>query len=182
MTIPELSDEETKALWKVFRFNLREARRCESAKAFLAGSVMVGAALETILILMVDCYPDEALATGLVPFYKKQSKSPIDWNLAELLRVAKKANWLPNEGLDVESNWTGKRPKVGDYAEVVKKVRNFLHPGRYIKDYHPKRITSKILANQFNIVQSCREWLGHKNEEGLRKTIEEYERSKILSK
>jgi hypothetical protein len=57
---------------------------------------MLGSALETILILMVNIYSDEAEQTGKVPMKKGQPKPLLDWQFIELLRVAKAAQWLPS--------------------------------------------------------------------------------------
>jgi hypothetical protein len=51
MPIKTLTEDEEKELWRVNRFYWREAERCEEAKAYLAGCVMLGSALENILIL-----------------------------------------------------------------------------------------------------------------------------------
>ena len=56
---------------------------------------MLGSALETILILMVNIYADEAEQTGKAPMKKGQPKPLLDWQFVELLRVAKAANWPP---------------------------------------------------------------------------------------
>jgi hypothetical protein len=61
---------------------------------------MAGAELETALILMITAYPDDAMATNKLPRQKKSIKPLLDWNLAELLRVAKAAEWLPS-GLEM---------------------------------------------------------------------------------
>jgi hypothetical protein len=50
---------------------------------------MLGSALETLLILMVNVYPDEAEQTGKVPMRKGKPKPLLDWQLIELLRVPK---------------------------------------------------------------------------------------------
>jgi hypothetical protein len=54
MTI--LTDEEEKELFRLQRFYWKEAIHCQDAKAYLAGCVMLGSALETLLILMVNAY------------------------------------------------------------------------------------------------------------------------------
>jgi hypothetical protein len=103
MSFTTLSDEEERELYRVSRVYWKEALRCEEAKAFLAGSVMLGSALETLLILMVNCYPEEAELTGLAP------KGPLlKWELADLLKVAKAANWLPS-GLTLGGDWDGRK-------------------------------------------------------------------------
>ena len=67
MPFATLTDEEEKELYRLQRVHGQEALRCEESKAYLAGCVMLGSALETILILMVNIYSDEAEQTGNVP-------------------------------------------------------------------------------------------------------------------
>ena len=66
MTFTTLTDEEKKELYRLNRFYWKEARRCERAKAYLAGCVMLGSALETLLILMINCHSDEAEQIALL--------------------------------------------------------------------------------------------------------------------
>ncbi len=63
MPFTMLTDEEEKELNRLSRFYWREAMRCQKAKAYLAGCVMLGSALETLLILMVNVFSDEAEQT-----------------------------------------------------------------------------------------------------------------------
>ena len=67
MEFTTLTDEEEQELHRLSSFYWKEARRCEGAKAYLAGCIMLGSALETLLILMVNCYAEETSSTGQVP-------------------------------------------------------------------------------------------------------------------
>lgn len=103
-----LTDNEEKELYRLHRLHYREARRCEIAKAYLAGCVMLGSALEAMLVLivlMVKPYPEEAEQTGRIPRYRNRPKALRHWRVEELLRVVKGACWLPF-GL---SGWMWKR-------------------------------------------------------------------------
>jgi hypothetical protein len=161
MTFTTLSDEqerESRLYWK-------EALRCEEAKAFLAGSVMLGSALETLLLLMVNVYPEEAERTGCVPMRKGVARPLMQWKLADLLKVAKAANWLPS-GLNSKDE-TGEKRKWATDAEVVRMVRNLVHPARYAEDHYRSRVTAKYLQRQFDVVLLCRDWLVERNNKSL---------------
>ena len=175
MTITPLTDDEQKELWRLQRFYWKEAIRCEDAKAYLAGCVMLGSALETILILMIDVHSEEAEKTGKVPVHKGTPKPLLKWELAELLRVVKAAGWLPT-ALNLNDDWKWRRAKAGDYAEVVRMMRNLAHPARYLKDHTRRRVTSKYLQRQFEVVLACRDWLAAHNNRELFKQIEEEEK------
>jgi hypothetical protein len=168
MTFTTLTDEEEKEVLRLNRFYWQEALRCEKAKAHLAGCVMLGSAFENLLILMINVFPDEAERTGKIPIKKGKPKPLLAWDLAELLRVAKAANWLPS-ALDINNDeWSSRKARIGDYAEVVRMMRNLAHPARYLKDHYGKRVTNKYLQRQFELVLLCRDWLqAHNNKELL---------------
>ena len=67
LPIEPLSEEDQAELWRPYRVYWREAGRCARSTAHLAGCVMIGSALETLLILMLDLFPDEAERTGEAP-------------------------------------------------------------------------------------------------------------------
>jgi hypothetical protein len=166
-----LTDEEERELHRLSRFYWQEALRCERAKAYLAGCVMLGSALESYLILMVNCYSDEAEDTEKLPKRGGKPKPLLDWTFADLLTVARAAKWL-SPGLNLGDDWNTKKAKIGDYAEVVRKVRNLAHPARYSADHCNRRVTSKYLQRQFEIVLACRDWLADRNNKALLEHME----------
>lgn len=180
MKIPLPNEEEEKELWRLYRFYFREARKCEKSKAFLAGCVMLGSALETILILMVIIYSDEIEKIGTFPKKKEKSlpKPLLDWTLAELLKEAQKANWLPNN-LQPDQDWDERKAQIGDYAEVARIVRNLIHPSRYLKDHYKSRVTNKFLQRQFETVLTCGDWLLEHNNKALLMELKEHEKNEV---
>jgi len=161
-----LTDEEEKEFCRLQHFYWREALRCEEAKAYLAGCIMLGSALETLLMLMVNVYPEEAEQTGKTPTKNGKPKRLIEWDLGELLRVAKAAQWLPS-ALHLSDEWNSRKARVGDYAEVVRMVRNLAHPARYAADHYRSRVTQRYLHRQFDIVLACRDWLAERNNKSI---------------
>jgi hypothetical protein len=172
MPITPLTNEEEKELLRLQRFYWNEAIRCEGGKAYLAGCVMLGSALETLLILLINLDAEEADKTGKIPTLKGRQKPLLKWDLAELLAVAKAASWLPS-ALDLDDDWNWRKAKVGDYAEVVRMMRNLAHPARYLSDHHGRRVTNKYLQRQFETVLACRDWLAAHNDRELLKHLEE---------
>ena len=63
MVFQTLSDDDEKELYRLQRVYWRDAKRCMSAQAYLAGSVMLGSALEKLLMLMANVFAEEAAAT-----------------------------------------------------------------------------------------------------------------------
>lgn len=167
MTFVTLTGQEERELGRLSSFYWNEALRCEESKAYLAGCVMLGSALEALLMLMVNAHDEEAAATGEIPVRKGKPLPLLEWRVAELLRVAKSAGWLPS-GLDLNDDWNTRKAKVGDYAEVSRMIRNLVHPSRYAKDHAQKRVTARYLKRQFEIALTCRDWLAERNNKSLR--------------
>ncbi len=69
-----LTEQEEQEFWRLYRFYWKEAERCEEAKDYLAACVMLGSALEALLVLMINVYDEEADATGRVPTKGGKSK------------------------------------------------------------------------------------------------------------
>ena len=163
----KLSDRQEAELHRLIRLYRRETDRCRVAKAYVAGCVMAGAVLETALILMVNAYPDEASATNKLAQQDKATKPLVKWNLAELLRVAKAADWLPSALEYGKDDWDRKKAKVGDYAEVLRQMRNLAHPSRYMEDHYGKRVKRRHLELAMETINSASTWLYSRIEKSL---------------
>ena len=164
MPFTTLTDEQELELSRLSRVYWQEALRCEKAKSYLAGCIMLGSARETILILMVNCFPDEAERTGQLPRDPKKRNNLLKWELFDLLAVAKAAQWLPSAP---NGDRNSRKAQIGDYAEVVRMVRNLAHPARYLKDHYRKKVTNNYLQTQFELVLLCRDWLQARNNKAL---------------
>ena len=70
-------------------------------------------------------------------------------------------------GLTLDEDWSQKKARTGDYAEVVRMVRNLVHPARYRRDHFRSRVTQKYLQRQFEVVLLCRDWLLDRNNKAL---------------
>lgn len=165
-----LSEEKEREMWRLYRYYLREAERCEKSDSYLAGCIMLGSALEALLMIMTYTYPEDAISTGLLPQKNGKVKPLSDWNLSELLKVAKKTNWLP-AALRLSDDWSSQKALVGDYAEVIRLIRNLAHPGNYLKNHLRNRVTKKYLMRQFEILDYCRDSLIEYNNKSLLKSI-----------
>jgi hypothetical protein len=139
-----LDDDFHNEILRLSRTYYQQAEKCHDNGAFLAGCVMIGAALEATLLAFANCFPEDVLVSSL-----------------ELLAVAKDRNWLPS-GLSLDDEWDAAKAKIGDYAEVVRRVRNLVHPARYAKEMPRKRITKQYLESSFNIMHIATQHLENK--------------------
>ncbi|RIE05725.1 hypothetical protein SMC7_06110 [Candidatus Cryosericum terrychapinii] len=117
----------------------------------LAACMMIGAALEGALLAICDCYYDD-IPVELIPRSHKKQLAVVDWGLFDLVDIARKMEWLPS-GLTYGEQWSSKKAGIGDYAVVVRELRNLVHPARYVQDMPRKRITERYY-------RSCEETFG----------------------
>ncbi len=171
----ELNETQFDELLRLSRLYYREAHRCRSAKAYLAGCAMSGAALEALLIAMAHLYPADVETIGELPKSKGKTKHVLDWSLGELVPVAIRAGWMP-VGLTPDEDWSRSRAKIGDYVRVVHQMRNFLHAGRYLKKHSPRRVTKKYLERSLEIVDVANTYLEARVHESLRHQLEDEDR------
>jgi len=174
MSTFELSDDVFNEVIRLANQYRREAEKCQEAKAYLAGCVMIGAAFEAVLLSFANCYPEEASKATTAPRRKGAVRPVLDWSLANLLAVAKECDWLPS-GLSKEEEWDEAKAQIGDYGEVIKDIRNLVHPARYAIDWSRKRVTKKYLETAFEIIDVAFDHLEYKINETLRDAIEKAE-------
>jgi hypothetical protein len=174
MTTFELSKKTFDEVLRLARLYYGEAKKCQDAKAFLAGCVMIGAAFEALLLSFADCYPDEVMNSKVAPRANGEVKPLINWSLSNLLDVAKDQNWLP-AALSTDEDWNDAKAQIGDYGEVIRLIRNLVHPARYATDMPRKRITKKYLERSFEIIDVANDYLMDRIGKSFRVAIEQEE-------
>lgn len=171
MTDISLTPQQEIETYRLIKLYRREASRCHEGKAYLAGCIMLGSALEATLLVFLHAYTDQA--TIFVKTHRNQlaDKPLIRWSLAEMLDVAKNLGWLPS-GLSLEEKWLKKYAQIGDYAEVVREIRNLVHPACYSKTFHRKRATKRYFDWVSDILAAAIDYLASFNNECLRRHME----------
>jgi hypothetical protein len=122
----------------------KQADTCFNMNAPLAGCIMAGAAAESILTIVTCLLYDDALKTGRAPTHKGRTKHLLDWKFSEFLRVAKAANWLPEE-LQLDERLAGRPVDKPVPTDSIREVRNLVHPARSLKDRTLKEYTVQEL-------------------------------------
>ncbi len=153
-----LPDDVYNEVLRLIRLYTREAHKCRENKTYLAGCIMAGAALEATLLAVANCLPEDASASPVAPRKKGNIKPLVEWKFHELLAVARAREWLP-AGLSPEEEWDSVRARIGDYAEALRQIRNFVHPIRYALDFPRKRITIKHIRSSFQIAEAANDHL-----------------------
>jgi hypothetical protein len=129
-----LTNAQARELNRLYGLYWREAGRCETDKAYLSGCVMLGSALECLLLLFIDIHHDEAMQTRTAKKGQKMERL-LKWDLAQLIGVVKDAKWLPHglklhrrrtkKGgtIELRSKWNSRKAKIGDYVTVLRDSR-----------------------------------------------------------
>jgi hypothetical protein len=162
-----IDDEVHEQIMRLAGIYYRQAERCRESRAFLAGCVMIGAAFEAMLLGFMNCYPEEAASSQTAPRRRGRTRPIADGSFTDLLAVAKERDWL-SSGLSLDEDWDDAKAKIGDYAEVVRQIRNLVHPDRYAEDFPRKRITERYLKSMFEILHVANDHLLSKIGESLR--------------
>jgi hypothetical protein len=124
---------------------------------------------------MVHLYSDELDASAIAKS-KGKPKPLLKWSFAELLRAARIANWLP-AGLELGAKWSGRRARIGDYAEALRQTRNLVHPSRYVQDHSPSRVTTRYLSSSLETLEAAISHFEAKVHASLRKAMDDEARS-----
>lgn len=172
-----LIEKDEKFLLSIIESYQEEAEKCRGANAYLAGSVMLGAALEASLLGMAKCYTEEVKKTKT---YSSKKEPNLDkWNLIDHLKVARKLDWIPSElPLNKVARESGIDPdealKYGDlgyFADVMREIRDMLHPGRYLRIWSGVKVTKKFLETSYEVVELVQDFLLKKLEDSIRQEM-----------
>lgn len=148
-----LSDDKFHLLSKIAIRYEREAEKCASVRAYYAACILIGGALEAILLQMCDLFEDEVGQAGS-SLSRKPKRSIEHWGLDDLIRIAVAVGWLPpRRGPDLAE------PGIGELAHLLRRLRNLSHPAVHLRelDEVPLRAASYRVAHA--LFDSARDWL-----------------------
>ena len=168
----ELSEDQFQGLMRLGHLYRREATKAIDGKAYLAACVMLGAALEADLLAMCNCYSDE-IPGELIP--KKKNGKPkhlLDWSFFQLLQVARRCGWLQAD-LELKDQWNQKCAGIGDWAVVLKDIRNLVHASCKVTKFPNSRITKRRMEMCFEILEVASNHLEAKLHSSLKIAMEE---------
>jgi hypothetical protein len=144
-----LTKIEVDDLTSLLRGYHKQAMLCEEHAALLPACIMLASCLETLLLLIAGIYPEEARKTQTAQKQKFDKEKLMKWDLDNLLSVALEAGWLPV--LLSGENVAEKDIPLAAYAHVVRRVRNLVHPAKYLKELGTKEITPQFLRSCLKI-------------------------------
>lgn len=151
----ELSDEE---IADVLREQyLSEAHASAVMGAYQAAAAMVGAAMEAVLL--ARCLRSASTIAEVVaqidPRERPKRLDPRAWTFANMCRVADTAGWLPDfRANEVDFVLTG-----DSLINLVKDLRNMLHPARHLRHAAKQRYDGMVARAQYEDALSAYELL-----------------------
>ena len=166
------------ALVDLMRVYASEAKRCEKQRAYLAGSILYGAALEAALLAMAKCYPSRVRRTQT---YQRQNRRRLDkWSLDLLLKLGRELKWIPSRGpideiarrsgISWDKAWSS--GDLGYLADAVREIRDMVHPGRYIRLWKWVKITKGNYEFCDEVVRFVFDYLRAELEQSVLKSLE----------
>jgi len=139
---------------ELFNLYLDEAQKCRHAGAPLAGSVLLASAMEAALLAMVQCFPGEVGRVVVRYKSKELSRPASEWGLSQLLLIARTLGWLPSAG-NPEDRLDPEKAGIGDYVEVIRAIRNLVHPSIYLRECPDKSISEAHLDLSFRVLEEA---------------------------
>ncbi|MBU2951829.1 hypothetical protein KO493_14105 [Tamlana agarivorans] len=144
--IAKNNKDEIERLIELSNVYQKEAEISEKNQAFLASSILLGATIETKMIIKCLRNTTEiqtAIQKMGIPNKQIKSKNPVDWTLNTLIKVCDKCGWLPN----IESDkYTFKTNNISHFLRLT---RNLVHPGIIIK----KEKTLSLDSQKFSTIK-----------------------------
>jgi len=136
-------------LLEILELYKSEADRCEKSRAYLSGCVVLGAALEAGLLATATCYRSQVRRAVT---YRRLKGMPLEkWGLFDLLGLARELKWVPSQlplgtSARVSSLTPDKALKEKDvayFADIVRELRNTIHPGKYWRQWKGLKIKKR---------------------------------------
>ena len=149
---------------ELFNLYVDEAQKCRHAGAPLAGSVLLASAMEAALLAMVQCFPDDVGRVVARYRSKELSRPASEWGLSQLLLIARSLDWLPSAG-SPEDRLDPRKAGIGDYVEVIRAIRNLVHPSIYLRECPDKSINERHLDLSFRVLEEACDHLSRTLEE-----------------
>jgi hypothetical protein len=109
---------------------------------------------------------------------RKKDRNVDKWSLFDLLELAREVRWIPSKlpmgKVARESGISPKKAQVngdlGYFADVVRDIRNLVHPGAYLRDMKNVKITKSYYEFCYEISADVFDFLRQKEEESIRKS------------
>ena len=154
-----------------------QAERCKKARAYLAGCVFLGSALEAALLATAKSYPSQVRKTEKYLSKKRKRDKNLDrWGMFDLLELARELMWIPSKltmGKVARASGisASKAFAIGDlgyFADVVREVRDLVHPGRYLRSMKNVKVTKRYYEFCYEVTEIVFDHLYAKLEASIR--------------
>jgi hypothetical protein len=120
---------------KVIDFYANEEEKCRNGGADFAATLMRGAILESLLLIMCLTFKDKVRRTQTYKKMnnketlgkKKENEIIFDFRLINLVKIAKELSWIRGETEE-------ETKKLISFMDDTKRIRNFIHPALIVKN------------------------------------------------
>lgn len=175
-------------LLKLLELYKQEADKCGGARAYLAGCTELGAALEAGLLAMAICYSSEIKKTYVyVELKKRKGRIHLrDLTLSVLLQLARELEWIPSNlpinkvaresGIDPDQALA--KGDVGYFADVVREIRNLVHPSNFLERHPRRHLTKKYFEFCYEMLEIVFEYFYAKLVSSIKDELGSYRKNR----
>jgi|SRR5208337_139546 len=156
-----------------------QAVRSKKCRAYLAGCVFLGAAIEGGLLATARCYPSRVRQSLKYRNKRKKDRNLDKWGFLDLLELGRELKWIPSRipmgkiarasGISVKSDLAN--GDLGYFADVVREIRNLVHPGIYVRRMRNVRITESYYQFCYEVEGIVFDYLYRKLENSMRRQL-----------
>lgn len=156
-----------------------QAVRSEKCRAYLAGCVFLGAAIEGGLLATSKCYPSQVRQSLKYRSKRKKDRNLDKWGFLDLLELGRELRWIPSRipmgkiarasGITVKSALAN--GDLGYFADVVREIRNLVHPGVYVRKMRNVKIAKSYYRFCYDVEDIVFGYLYRKLEISIRRQL-----------
>jgi hypothetical protein len=153
-----------------------QALKCKKVRAYLAGCVFLGSALEAGLLAMTKTSSSQVRRSQKYLNRPKKDRNVDEWGLFDLLELARELRWIPSElpmgkvarASGISAKKALANGDLGYFADVVREIRNLVHPGVYVREMKNVKITKSYYEFCYEITAHVFDFLRQKLEASIR--------------
>jgi hypothetical protein len=114
-----------------------QAEISAKVNAYHASSILLASAIEGSILAMFYCFPDKARKSSTYLYWKRRKRNILYWDFSQLIALAKELKWIPARIRVGHSNCS-----ISHILNQLRKTRNMIHPGNYLRMRHGNFISS----------------------------------------
>jgi hypothetical protein len=127
-----------------------QAEISAKVKAYHASSILLASAIEGSILAMFYCFPGKARRSATYQHWQTRKGNILHWDFSQLIALANELKWIPPRVRVGNSKYS-----ISQVLNELRKTRNMIHPGNYLRTWHGKKVGSKEFKHTTALFQAC---------------------------